>query len=220
MQRMDIEVTPRTATGKGPNRQLRMAGRVPAVVYGQGDPEKVALDYREFAKSVSGAAAENVILNLNFKEGKSVSEINTAIAREIQRDPVTRRILHVDLYRLRMDVENDFEVPIHPVGAPVGVKEGGILETLNRSISIRCLPTALPASIEVEIAGLRINSSIHVSDIKVPEGVTVLSDPETVLFTVVPPKAEAAPAAAVEGEEPAQPEVIGKKKEDEAEAEK
>jgi large subunit ribosomal protein L25 len=221
MQRMDLQVTPRSEMGKGPNRQLRAAGRIPAVIYGLGDPEKVALDYRAFERSVSGAAAENVILTLNFDQGTSVAEINTAIIREVQRDPVTRRILHVDLYRLRMDVENDFEVPVHGQGAAMGVREGGILETIRRTVDIRCLPTDLPTSIEVDISGLRVNHSLHVSDLQVPEGVTLLTDPEEVLFTVLPPKAEVVPVAAEAEaeEEPTQPEVIGKKKEEEGEAE-
>lgn len=223
MQQLDVTVSRRSDTGKGPNRRLRGSGKIPAVIYGISAPIKVALDAHSFERQVSSRAAENMIINMNFDGGDGGSDINTAIIREIQRDPVTRRVLHVDLYRIRMDVENDFEVAIHAVGSPIGVKEGGILETVRRIIEIRCLPTMLPSSISVNITDLKVNHSIHVSDLQVPEGVTILSDADEVLFTVVPPKQEvvATPTAEAATEETAEPEVIGKKKaEEEPEEEK
>jgi large subunit ribosomal protein L25 len=211
MQQQAVSIGSREATGKGPNRRLRAEGKIPAVVYGEGSQsEKVSLNSHEFEKLMSNADMQSAILNLRRSDSAESSEENVII-RELQRDPVTRRILHVDLFRIRMDVENDFEVAIHSVGTPVGVREGGILETHVRTLEIRCLPTNLPAAITVDVHALAVNSSIHAKDIKVPEGVTIISDPDTVLYTVLPPK-EAAVVQPVEGEAPAQPEVIGKKK--------
>jgi large subunit ribosomal protein L25 len=145
---------------------------------------------------------------------------NVAIIREIQRDPVTRQILHVDFYRIRMDVENDFEVPVHTIGIPAGVREGGILETLRHMIEICCLPTLLPKSIDIDVTGMKINQSFHARDLTLPEGVALVTDSEEVIFNILPPK-EQVVVAPVEGEEVAQPEVITKKKEEgDGEAEK
>lgn len=214
---INIEVCRRTDSGKGPNRRLRAAGRIPAVLYGTGAaPEKVALDARAFDRAISTGAGENAILNVVIADSGSGKEETAAILREIQRDPVTRRVLHADLYRIRLDVENDFEVPLHGVGIPIGVREGGILEAIRRTIEVRCLPANLPNAINVDLLGLRVNNSIHVRDIEAPEGVTILSGADEVLFTVAPPK-EAPAAATAEGEEAQQPEVIGKKKEEEGE---
>ena len=216
MRQFSIKVSQRQLVGKGANRRLRASGKIPAVIYGAGDaPQKVALQGHEFEVMMGRGEAENAILSMEFDAVASSSEVNTVVIRELQRDPVTRHILHVDLYRIRMDVENDFEVPIHGVGSPIGVKEGGILESQRRVVEIRCLPTILPSSIEIDLADLKVNHSKHVSDLIVPDGVTVLSDPDEVLFTILPPKAEAVPAAAeVAAEEVAEPEVIGKKKEE------
>ncbi len=216
MQRKDVSLSSREATGKGPNRRLRSEGKIPAVIYGIGsEPEKVALSGRDFERMMAKPDAQTAILNLKRENGNGAEE--NAIVRELQRDPLTRRILHVDLFRINMNVENEFEVPIHAVGIPVGVREGGILETHLRSLQIRCLPANLPTAINVDVKELAINHSIHVSDVKSPEGVTIITNPEDVLFTVLPPKevAAAVPAEAEVDAAAAQPEVIGKKKTEE-----
>lgn len=213
MQHVNVALGSRSETGKGPNYRLRSTGLIPAVVYGKGvEPIKVTVNAHDFGRLIAGTNVESVIVYLKM-EGKS--EELTAVVREIQRDPLTRRILHVDFFTIRMDQETTFEIPVHGVGVPVGVREGGILETQLRSLHIKCLPTALPASIEVDLLGLRVNNSIHVRDLAIPAGVTVLTDINQVIFNVVPPK-EVAVATPAEGEEvAAQPEVIGKKKEEE-----
>lgn len=215
MKTLSVAVQSRDEIGKGANRRLRSAGRIPAVIYGVGsEPQKVSLDSREFEKFVSGGEAQSTILSITGI-GSGSAEENAAVVRELQRDPVTRRVLHADLYRIRMDVENDFEVAVHGVGIPIGVREGGILETHRRVLDIRCLPTRLPHFINVNLEGLKVNHSIHVADITAPEGVTIISGADEVLFTVLPPKQEVVAVAPVEGEEPVQPEVIGKKKAEE-----
>ncbi len=208
---MDIDtlnVTGRTETGKGPNRRLRSQGQVPAVIYGSNEePKMVALNFRELEKALSKPNAET---NLFTLAGEGLDKTTTVI-REIQRDPVTRRFLHVDLFRVRMDQEAEFEVPIHATGTPVGVREGGMLETHLRSITVKCLPGKLPESIVVDISKLQVNETLHVSDIQLTEGLTLVTDGAETLFGVHAVKV----AAEATEEDAAQPEVIGKKKEEE-----
>jgi large subunit ribosomal protein L25 len=207
---MDIDtltVSGRTETGKGPNRRLRGTGLVPAVIYGTGqEPVMVSLNARELQKALSKPNAETNLFNLEG-EGKKV----TAVIRELQRDPLTRRYLHVDLLRVAMDQAAEFEVPVHPVGTPVGVREGGMLETHLRSVIVRCLPSDLPEELNPDIAGIKINESFHVSDLQLPENITMVTEPNETLFAVhllrvaATEETEEAPAT--------QPEVIGKKEE-------
>src|SRR5690606_16221180 len=131
---MDIDVlsvTERSETGKGPNRRLRAQGLVPAVLYGTDqEPQMLTLNFRELGKALSKPNAETNLFNLT---GDAIKKETTVILREIQRDPLTRRFLHVDLLTVALDKEADFEVPIHSKGTPIGVREGGILETHLRS---------------------------------------------------------------------------------------
>lgn len=208
---MDIDtlnVSGRTETGKGPNRRLRAKGMVPGVIYGTGqDPVMVTLNFRELEKALSRPNAATNLFNLEG-EGNKV----TAVIREIQRDPLTRRFLHVDLLRVAMDQEAEFEVPVHAVGTPVGVREGGLLETHLRSVTVRCLPANLPEELNPDLAGLQINQSFHVSDLQLPENVTIVTDPSETLFAVHLQRL----ASTTEGEPAAeaQPEVVGKKTEE------
>ncbi|MGI8905852.1 MAG: 50S ribosomal protein L25 [Candidatus Sumerlaeaceae bacterium] len=217
MKRFDLAVVDRQDIGKGANRRLRSSGKIPAVIYGaESDARKVTLDYREFDKLIASPGGETGLLDLKSNGGAS----NVAIIREVQRDPVTRRFLHVDLYAIRMDQENNFEVAVHGVGIPVGVREGGLLETHIRSVTVRCLPANIPNVFNIDLLGLKGNQSVHVSDIKVPENVTMVTDPHEVLFTVIVLRAEKVvteEAAAAEAA-PAAPEVIGKKKAEEGDA--
>lgn len=212
MKRFDLSVAERTDTGKGANRRLRSAGQIPAVVYGTGnETKKVALEYRDFERLMASPGGETGLLDLKSNGGPG----QVAVIREIQRDPVTRRFLHVDLYAIRMDQENNFEVAVHGVGIPVGVREGGLLETHLRSVTVRCLPAKIPNVFNIDLLGLKGNQSVHVRDIKLPEGVTMVTDEDEVLFTVIILRAEKAAEAAATEEAPAAPEVIGKKKPEE-----
>lgn len=220
MKRIDMPVARRTEVGKGPNRRLRASGRVPAVIYGAGsEPDKVSLDNHTFSLFLASAAAENALLNIKNSDGSVESDETVAVVREVQRDPLSRRLMHVDLYRIRMDAENDFDIPVHGHGIPIGVRQGGILETHVYNVRVRCLPENIPGAFNIDLLNIGINHALHARDLVLPEGVVLVSDPATTIFTVLPPKKEAEPvAAAVEGAEPAQPEVIGKKKEEPAES--
>ena len=129
------------------------------------------------------------------------------------------RLIHADLTRLVKGQKIEVTVPLHLVGEPFGVKEKqGVLEQIIREIEIRCEPRQIPDSLDVDVSNLDVHDLLHVSDIAVGEGVEILTDAEQVIATVGIVKEEVAPVVPVEGEEPAEPEVIGKgKKEDEGE---
>lgn len=210
----------REVIGKGGARKARAAGQIPGVIYGHGEtPMAVTVDGREFSTAMRTHKGGNAIVNLKVDGGEF-----TALVRDAQVDPLSRAIVHLDFQHISLTETIEVEVPVHPVGIAIGVKDGGgILELITRQLEVRCLPTAIPAAIDVDVTALAIGASIHVSDIQA-EGFTILTDPETTVLTVVAPTVEEAPAAA-EGEvaaaAPAEPEVVGAKgKKEEGEAEK
>jgi len=203
----------RNGAGKGVARKLRAKGRIPAVLYGQKE-EALGLSLVELEiQKVLHAHPESAILDLAI-EGDSPSSCN-AVVREVQRHPSSGRLLHVDLQRIRMDEKVRVQVPIHIKGDSVGVKEtGGILEHGLREISINCIPTAIPAAIEIDVTELGIGDGIYVRDIssKYPD-FDFLEDEDTLLANVVPPKVEVAPK--VEEEAAEEPELVEKDKAEE-----
>ncbi|MBI5170028.1 MAG: 50S ribosomal protein L25 [Candidatus Eisenbacteria bacterium] len=206
--------TRRESIGKGGARKARAAGQLPGVVYGHGEePMAVAVDYREFMTQMRKHKGANPIVNLNLG-GHEL----TALVRDAQIDPISQAVLHVDFQHISLTEKITVEVPIHPVGVAIGVKDGGgILEMIHRTLEIRCLPTAIPGSIDVDVTALAVGQALHVSDVKV-EGIEILSDPETTLILIAAPTVEEA-AAAVPGTT-AEPEVVGAKgKKEEAAAE-
>jgi len=216
-----ITAEKRSPDGKGAARQLRMKGRVPAVIYGRGrPPEALSIPMAEFQQSLIGVAAESTIIDLTV-DGKAVK----TLIREIQRHPFRPGLLHVDFYEIHADEKIKLEVPIHLTGTPDGVRNaGGTLDQVLRMVAIEVLPAHIPERVELDVTELGLNQSRHVSDLKI-SNVTILTDGSLTVCTVAPPRAEEvaptpeanAEAAAVA---PAEPELIRKPKpEDEAEGE-
>lgn len=212
MKTREVAVEPRTETGTGPNRRLRVAGRIPANVYGKDfDPIKVSVDAHSFTLLVRGRNLDNTFFTLKCTCGCGVNDV-ICVAREAQRDPVTRRILHVDFYKLDLLADADFDVPVLHTGTPAGVREGGILEQHLHQITVRCVPNAVPQSITIDLSELRKGAPVHVSDLPIPAGVKLFTDAKLSVFSIATPDEE---KAAEEGADAAQPEVIGRKKDDE-----
>jgi large subunit ribosomal protein L25 len=208
----------RERLGKGGARKARAAGQIPGVLYGHGEtPVAVALDLREFQTAMRGHKGGNALVNLKLDSGEF-----TALIRDAQYDPLSRAILHLDFQHVSLTETVEIEVEVRSTGLALGVKDGGgILETIVRTLEVRCLPTAIPDAIVVDVSALNIGESIHVRDIKL-EGVTILTDPDATVLTVVPPTVEeaATPGDAVATAGPAEPEVVGAKgKKEEAAAE-
>lgn len=217
MSVIQLNGTRRDDLGKGGSRKARAAGRIPGVIYGHGEtPVAVSIDGREFSTAMRSHKGGNAIVNLKLDGGD-----HTALVRDAQIDPLSRAVLHLDFQRISLTETVEVEVAVHAVGTAIGVKDGGgVLELITRQLEVRCLPTAIPAAIDVDVTALAVGQSLHVSDIKV-EGLTILTPGDTTVITVVAPTVEE--AAPVEGAAPAaaEPEVVGAKgKKEEAEGEK
>lgn len=184
MQEVALKVLPRKKEDGSPNR-IRNAGFVPAVVYGHDIEGALALKVpaRDLEKIVDETIYTKVI-NLQIEE---LGQEYKVMVKEIQRDPIKDRILHADFYRFSLEEEIETVVPIHVEGEEKVESRGGILQFGLRELEIRCLPTRIPEVIEVDVSDLEIGDSIHVSDLKVPEGVEVISDPDSVVVSVVAP---------------------------------
>jgi len=200
--------------GKGVARSLRTSGRVPAVIYGHGrEPQSLSIDTRELEKLLSHISAENTVIDLSV-DGKSAR----TLIREIQRHPFKKQILHVDFQELVAGEKVIVRVPIVLMGVPAGVRmDGGVLDQTLRDLEVEVDPANIPNHIEVDVTELTIGSSVHVSDITLPEGVEIVGDEDASVCVVSAPRA-AVEETAVEAEEvSAEPEVIRAKKPDEEE---
>jgi large subunit ribosomal protein L25 len=193
----------RDRTGKETAHKVRAAGRVPAVVYGRGmEPMHVSIDSRELFHLLHTDAGVNVLVDLRVDGDHFL-----ALPREVQRDLIKGRFVHVDFLRIARDEKVTVEVPVHVVGESHGVKEGGVIEHHLWDLQVECLPTDVPTHIDANITKLGINESLKVSDLKPPEKCTILTSPDEVVVSVVPPQvlrveeAEGAAAEEVEGEE-------------------
>jgi large subunit ribosomal protein L25 len=213
-----VQAKVREGRGKNDARRTRRDGMVPITVYGGGAETVAAVaSLSDLAAILRSEAGRNTIFTIDV-EGVGVSEV---MFHDRQIDPVRGRLIHADLTRLVKGQKIEVTVPLHLVGEPIGVKEKqGVLEQIIREIDVRCEPREIPDSLQVDVSNLDVHGLLHVSDIPVSEAVEILTDAEQVIATVGIVKEEVAPAAAPEGEEPVEPEVIGKgKKEDEEEAE-
>lgn len=214
MKTIEITVEKRQSRGKNEARRTRMAGKVPAVVYGAGkDTVPITVNVRSLADAFRGGAGENAIFLLKLGD---TGETRHAMIREFQRDPVSRRPVHLDFVRVLMDTKIRVRVPVEIVGVARGVKvDAGILDFVTREIEIECLPGNIPEHLPLDVTELGIGDALRISELKAPEGVEVVDDPEKVIVHVAHPAAEevAAPveAEAVEGEA-AEPEVLRKGK--------
>lgn len=209
MSEVALKAEVRLNNGKGVARKLRAAGKVPATVYGHGaDPIGVSVDAKELGYLLSHSGA-NALIALDV-EGKK----HLALAREVQRNPIRNEIWHVDFMTVSKDQEVTVDIPIHWVGKAAGEREGGIVEHVHAMLHARARATSVPESIEVDVSELTLDRPIHVSDIKAPEGVTILLPAEEVVATCTLPRedSEVADLAA-----PAEPEVVGGAAADKAE---
>jgi len=217
-EKKDFRVRAKQREGRGKNdaRRTRREGLVPITVYGGGGETVAATaPLSDLAAILRSESGRNTIFTIEV-EGVGESEV---MFHDRQIDPVRGRLIHADLTRLVKGQKIEVTVPLHLVGEPIGVKEKqGVLEQIIREIDIRCEPREIPDSLDVDVSNLDVHDVLHVSDIPVSDTVEILTDADQVIATVGIVKEEVAPAPALEGEEPAEPEVIGKgKKEEEGE---
>lgn len=214
MASANLSVSARENSGKGVARSLRREGRVPAVIYGHGrEPKSLSINTRDLEKLLEHISAENTVIDLDL-DGTS----SRTLIREIQRHPFKRQILHVDFQELVAGEKVIVRVPVILIGVPDGVRmDGGILDQTMRELEVEVDPSNIPNHIEVDVTKMVIGSSLHVSDITLPEGVEVLAEEDASVAVVSAPRAAVEAVATEEAAVGAEPEVIRAKKPDEEE---
>lgn len=206
MEIVSVTVEKRTESGKGPARRMRAGGKIPGVFYGPNQKDAITLqfDEKEFAKKI--AVLESSAL-IQFDSPTPELKSRMVLLREVQNHPVSGAVLHADFYEVDLKKKLEVTVALHFTGKPVGVEAGGILQPIVREVTVECLPTEIPAFIEVDVSALGIHDSIHVADLKLPEGIDSVYDTNFTVVTVSPPtveevKVEAPPEGVVEGAVP------------------
>ncbi|HWP34970.1 MAG TPA: 50S ribosomal protein L25/general stress protein Ctc, partial [Thermodesulfobacteriota bacterium] len=196
MNRLELTAIRRERTGKGASRQVRREGRIPAVLYGQtGVTLPLALKPQELRAALA-AGGKHALITLRIEQNGGPAQTRVVMLKDYQVHPVQRTLLHADLYEVRMDRAITVEVPIRLTGRADGVKAGGILEQVHRTITVECLPDRIPEALEIDVTPLGIGQSLHAGDLTLPEGVKLKTAAGETLVTIVAPSAEAAPAAA------------------------
>jgi large subunit ribosomal protein L25 len=219
MAMQELTIKRRTETGKEVAKRLRRAGAVPAVLYDGQKAETVTVDPKAVLRMIHGREGTTQLLTLKF-DGEAGNGARLAIIRELQFDPVSEQLLHVDLQEVSADRAITVHVTVRPAGEAAGVREQkGILNLVLYELAVSCLPTAIPERIDADVSALMIGDVLKVSDLRAPEGVRILNDPGQAVATVAPPMAEevavaAAPMAAAVTE----PEVLTERKPKEEEA--
>jgi large subunit ribosomal protein L25 len=200
MAQSTLFVTKRKGVGKSAAKKIRKGGNIPAILYGrETEPIPLIVNPIDLKKALSTEAGENTLLELHIKDdGQEITKL--ALLRDVQFNYLTSEPIHFDFQEVLMKEKITVKVPVRITGKAPGVKEGGILEEILREIEIECLPVDIPNFIEVDVSGLGIGDSIHISDLAISEGITILHDLDETIVTILSPTveeavAEAAPAA-------------------------
>ncbi len=215
MERIELAATERERDMTP--RQMRRKGRIPAVMYGRGE-EGLVLEIEEIDfKKALNRGGQNAIFEVSVAD-EETKDNHVTMIKEIQRDPVSGEVLHVDLYRISMDETIITTVPINTEGEPVGVKEGGLLQYQIREVEVECLPAAIPDSFEIDISELDVGDNLAISDLPDIEGVEVLDDQEEIILSIVAPTMEEEEEEEEE-ELDMEPELVGEEEDEEEEEE-
>lgn len=214
MEKIILEAELREEIGKNKSKSLRRTGSIPAVLYSEGKiTRNIKLVSSDLLKFVHQHRVETAVVNIRIK-GEDNKKEYPCLIKEIQYDPVKGDIFHVDFNQISLTKVIKINVPLVAKGEPVGAKqEGGVLNHVLWEIEVECLPADVPKEIEVDVSGLKINDVIRIKDIAMPAQVKALSEPEAIVFAVVPPVKEEVAVAPEAGEVKAEPEVIKEKKE-------
>lgn len=222
MSEITIEVERREELGKNVNRRLRKEGQIPAVVYGGGmDPVTIKVDDKTVRTLLRSSSGENTVFLLRLEGTK---QSRHAMIRDLQYEPTTGGLVHIDFQRINMADKIRVKVPVDLIGTPEGVRnEGGFLDFVTREVEVECLPSAIPNTLEVEVSSLHIGQHVEAKDIDIPDGITMMDDEDRVIASVAQSR-----VAEVEEEEEVEtlieaeaeePELIGRAKPEEDEAE-
>ncbi len=219
---LKIPTQPREAFGKNASYRIRQSGRIPAILYGEGRPNlALVLDKKDVIRILKSETGLNTLFKITIEDGE-----RDVMIKDVQINPLTDQLIHADLIQIDMNKAVRVEVPIELVGEAVGVKtEGGFIDFMTRELMVECLPAMIPEHLTVDVSGLHLHQSIKVSDVALPEGIKLITDPGAVVALVQVPheeKVEAAPVVeeGIEAAAPAEPEVIKKERAEKPEPEK
>lgn len=198
MEPQTLQAEVREKSGKGPARQLRMRGLIPAIYYGPGiEPQKLAVSPVDLEKTLSGAYGRNQLVELSVGGEKKL-----ALVRELAINPASRELRHVDFYAVTQDRKVDAIVPLEHEGRSVGVQKGGFLRKMYREIPVRAFPQDIPAVVTIDVSNLEINDVVRVQDLPLPAGVECTFAAERRVLSIdakerkqAPEEEAAAPAA-------------------------
>jgi large subunit ribosomal protein L25 len=215
MAELNLEVTRREGTGKGIARRLRVDGKVPAVVYGaHREAVPITVDRKAVTELIQ--KSQHGIRSIFLLKMSGTDQSRHAMIKDIQINPMSRKLTHIDFVRVLMDEKVRVAIPVHVSGLALGVKEGGILDFQVRELHVECLPGQIPDTIDIDVTPLGAHDYYRIADLKLPEGVKVLDDPDRVVVgvTLLRAEVEEVPAEAAEVAEAvvAEPEVIKKGK--------
>ncbi len=197
---VSFAIEPRDSRGKGAARELRRQGKVPAVVYGGGrDATAIQIDSAGFERLLETShAGVNTLIDL---EGGSDAAGKTVIAKELQREAVRGRLVHVDFYEVDLKAKIEVSVPIHLTGTPAGVVLGGVLDQQLRDITLLCLPNAIPDSVDADVSGMELGDSLHLRDLVIGDRIEIATEEDLTVATVLVPRGLKEDEETGEGEE-------------------
>jgi large subunit ribosomal protein L25 len=186
-ERIRLEVREREEIGSRESRRMRRDGLVPGVLYGRSTPHAICVPERELRKALTGGQGLHTILDVVLEGQKST---HPSILKEYQQDPIKGRLLHIDLQEVRLDQPIQASVTITLIGAEdaPGVREGGVISQVSREVNVSALPMEVPEHLDLDVSHLEMGDTLRLTDLRTPEGVTLLDDPEeTVLATLTMP---------------------------------
>ncbi|HWJ32990.1 MAG TPA: 50S ribosomal protein L25 [Gaiellaceae bacterium] len=198
-ERVKLMVQNRAILGSAEARRLRRQGLIPGVLYGKESPVAISIPERDLRSALTGQGGLNAVLDVVVEGGSA----HASVLKEYQLDKVRGTVTHVDLQEVRLDQPIHATVPLHLTGESVGAKEGGVLNQVLTELNVEALPMEVPASLDFDISALHLGESAHLSQVALPEGVTLLDDGEAVFVTVTLPtrEIEPEPEEGAEGEE-------------------
>jgi len=199
-----LTVEYRKDLGKSANRRLRTTGKIPGVCYGgEGEPLPLSIDPTLLIRALDPIKKRNTLINLTVANAPTAGEPFNVMVRDVQKDPVRGDLTHADFIRVSMDKDVHAVVPVFLIGKAAGLKDGGIMHHNIRNLEIACTPDKIPAKVEVDVTELGMGDAIHVSDLKLGEGIRALADSHSSICSVTAPRAEkvveTAEAAPAEG---------------------
>src|SRR6266540_4321599 len=199
-ERIRLEVAERERKGTRESRRLRKRGLIPGVLYGRSQPHAISIPERDLRRVLTGDSGLHAILDVVLQGQKTT---HPSILKEFQQDPVKGRLIHIDLQEVRLDQAITASVTVTLIGAEdaPGIREGGVVSQVNREVNVEALPMEIPEHLDFDISSMQIGDTLRLADLRTPEGVKLLDDPDTVLATLTMPTREVEPEEVPEGEQ-------------------